>query len=95
MGGPDQFGFVFHQAFEGEVAGLAHQFRSLFARLLARDAGFDAEQCVGVVFALVEDGLAEGAGGVWGGHGCGSLKFFGLAVWRGGWVAAELLEPGA
>jgi len=63
MGGPDQFGFVFHQAFEGEVAGVTHQLRSLFAGVFAGDAWLDAEQGVGVVFALVEDGLAWGTGG--------------------------------
>lgn len=41
---------------------VAHQFGGLFAGFLAGDAGFDAEQRVGVVFALVETGLADCGG---------------------------------
>ena len=55
--------------------------------MLARDTGFDAEQWVGLAFALVELGLAHGGverGGVCG-HYWISLKFSlpGLTLSRG------------
>jgi len=65
---PDQLGLVFHQAIDGQVSRVAHQFRGLFAGVLARYAGFDAEQWVGLVFALKEDGFADCAVRVFGGH---------------------------
>jgi len=72
--GPEQLGFVFHQAIDGLVAGLAHQFRGLFAGALAGDAGFDAKQWVGLVFTLVEGGFADSEFGFFGGHGLVSLQ---------------------
>lgn len=60
--GPDQFLVAVHQAGDDQVAHVTHQFGGLFAGFLAGDAGFDAEQRVGVVFALVEAGLADGGG---------------------------------
>jgi len=53
-------GFVFHQAVDVQIANVPHQFRGLFAGGLARDAGFDAEQRVGLVFTLEEGGFADG-----------------------------------
>lgn len=62
MRGPDQFLVAVHQAADDQVAHVTHQFGGLFAGVLAGDAGFDAEQRVSVVFALVEAGLADCGG---------------------------------
>ena len=66
--GPEQLGFLFHDAGDGQVAHAAHQFRGLFTGVLAGDAGFDAEQRGGLAFALVELGFA--CSGVGGGFVC-------------------------
>ena len=55
---------------DGQVTHTAHQLRCLVAGMLARDAGFDAEQRGGHALALVELGLADGGFGVVYGHGC-------------------------
>jgi len=68
LGGSQQLLLVFHQAVDGQIAGVAHQFGGLFAGVLAGDAGFDAEQRGGVVFTLVEGGFADGEVGCFGGH---------------------------
>jgi hypothetical protein len=66
--GPEQLRFVFHQAVDGQVADVAHQFGGLFAGALAWDAGFDAEEGVGLVITLVEGGFAGCEFSFFGGH---------------------------
>jgi len=59
VGSPDQLLIAFHHAGEGHVSYIAHQFRSLFASALARNAGGDAEQRLSVAFGLKEEGFAH------------------------------------
>lgn len=72
--GPEQLGFVFHQAVDGQVADVAHQFRGLFAGALAGDAGFDAEEGMGLVITLEEGGFAYCELGFFCGHWLISLR---------------------
>ncbi len=61
---PDHHGLLLHQASDGQFTDIADQFRRLLAGVPTGDAGFDAEQWMGAVFALIESGLADGELGV-------------------------------
>ncbi|MNH23184.1 hypothetical protein D3C79_830710 [compost metagenome] len=60
MRSPDHHRLFIHQPDNRQFPHVPHQFRRLLPSALARNASFDAKQRMGLVFTLVERGLAYG-----------------------------------
>lgn len=68
MGCPDHHRFFIHQTDDGQLSYIAHQLLCLLAGIPAGNAWLDAEQGMGLVFALEEGGFADSELGVVCGH---------------------------